>query len=98
MKFASIALFATASAQQSFLKEAEQFMPSFTYKNAEPTTPCCHACEEPLEKYYSVDHIFNNCGEACMDPSKYWLYKLFEPGLEKSDTNTPCADRQYTNY
>ena len=33
-----------------------------------------------------------------MDPSKYWLYKLFEWGLEKSDTNTPCADRNYTVY
>ena len=64
----------------------------------EPTDPCCHDCSEPLEKYHSVDHIFNNCGEACMDPSKFWLYKLFEPGLEKSDTNTPCADRQYTDY
>ena len=64
----------------------------------EPTTPCCHSCEEPLEKYHSVDHIFNNCGEACMDPKKFWIYKIFEPGLEKSTTNTPCADRKYTVY
>merc|ERR1719238_792678 len=49
-------------------------------------------------KYHSVDHVMNNCGEACMDPSKYWLYKLFEPGLEKSETNTPCADRKYDDY
>ena len=65
---------------------------------AEPTTPCCHSCVEPLEKYHSVDHVFNNCGEACMAPSKFWIYKLFEPGLEKSTTNTPCADREFTEY
>ena len=64
----------------------------------EPTDPCCLSCTAPLEKYHSVDHVMNNCGEACMDPSKYWLYKLFEPGLEKSDTNTPCADRNYDDY
>ena len=64
----------------------------------EPTDPCCLSCTAPLEKYHSVDHIMNNCGEACMDPSKYWLYKLFEPGLEKSETNTPCADRKYDDY
>ena len=64
----------------------------------EPTTPCCKSCTEPLEKYHSVDHIFNNCGEACMDPKKFWIYKIFEPGLEKSETNTPCADREYTTY
>lgn len=64
----------------------------------EPTDPCCHDCTAPLEKYHSVDHIMNNCGEACMDPSKFWLYKLFEPGLEKSETNTPCADRKYDDY
>ena len=64
----------------------------------EPTDPCCHDCTDGLEKYHSVDHIMNNCGEACMDPSKYWLYKLFEPGLEKSDTNTPCLDRKYDDY
>merc|ERR1712070_601844 len=67
-------------------------------QTAEPTDPCCLSCTAPLEKYHSVDHIMNNCGEACMDPSKFWLYKLFEPGLEKSETNTPCADRKYDDY
>ena len=67
-------------------------------RKPEPTDPCCHKCTEPLEKYHSVDHIMNNCGEACMDPKDFWLYKLFEPGLEKSDTNTPCSDRKYDDY
>ena len=33
-----------------------------------------------------------------MRPSLFWLYKIFEPNLEKADTNTPCADRGYTTY
>ena len=65
----------------------------------EPTDPCCHACSEPLEKYYSVDHLHNNCGEACMDPKLFWLYKLFEPGLAKDETtNEPCQVRGYDDY
>ena len=39
---------------------------------------CCLSCTEPKEKYYSVDKIHNMCGEACMDPKDYWLYKLFD--------------------
>jgi hypothetical protein len=65
---------------------------------SDPQDPCCHTCTEPQEKYHSVDHMFNNCGEACMDPKHYWIFKIFEPGLEKSETNTPCADRNYTDY
>jgi hypothetical protein len=39
------------------------------------------------------------CGEACMDPKDYWLYKLFEPGLAKDEkSNSPCSDRDYTMY
>ena len=38
---------------------------------AEPM--CCKgACESPLEKYFSVDHIFNRCGECCMNPKDFW--------------------------
>lgn len=67
---------------------------------ADPTGPCCKVCTEPLEKYYSVDHgLFHApfCGETCLDPSKYSLYKLFEPNLTKAvefPENT-CA-HQYT--
>ena len=49
-----------------------------------------------MEKYHSVDRIFNNCGEILIDPKLFWFYKLFEPGLTKSETNTPCADREFT--
>lgn len=33
-----------------------------------------------------------------MKPSNFWIFKIFEPGLEKSISNTPCADRGYTDY
>ena len=60
---------------------------------------CCLSCTEPKEKYYSIDKIHNMCGEACMDPKDYWLYKLFEPGLAKDEkSNSPCSDRDYTLY
>merc|ERR1719198_9448 len=100
MRFATIALFATASAQQTFLQEVESHLPNFHHKkHDEPTTPCCHDCSEPLEKYYSVDKIMGNCGEACMDPKKFWIYKIFEPGLAKDEnSNSPCADRGFHDY
>ena len=88
----------TADFESATPEEALFFNEDLNLDGAEPTTPCCNSCTEPLEKYHSVDHIFNNCGEACMLPSKFWIYKLFEPGLEKSETNTPCADREYTDY
>ena len=101
MKFLYFATIAMVQADSQFFTMKSDFYETFLGNStvtADPTTPCCHSCTEPLEKYHSVDHIFNNCGEACMDPSKFWIYKLFEPGLEKSKTNTPCADRDYTVY
>ena len=101
MKFYFAAAIAAAvSAEELFTLKTEffeGFLKSAPTGN-EPTDPCCHDCVEPFEKYHSVDHTFNNCGEACMDPKKFWIYKIFEPGLEKSTTNTPCADRNYTDY
>ena len=60
--------------------------------------PCCNTCVEPLEKYYSIDKIHNMCGECCMDPKKYAIYKIFEPGLTKATDNTPCKDNKYSGY
>jgi len=66
--------------------------------------PCCTDCAEPLEKYYSVDVPHGFCGETCMDPKKYWLFKIFESNLTKATDNTPCAEQftptggHYTNY
>ena len=35
-------------------------------------------------RYYSIDAIFNKCGETCLDPRTYALYKVFEPGLKRA--------------
>ena len=59
---------------------------------------CCQTCEGAQEKYYSIDPIFNLCGECCMKPSWFWVYKIFEWSLNKAETNSPCADRDYTIY
>ena len=100
--FAAIVALVSGEPQQLFsIKSDFQGFLSKEYKTHTTKledTPCCLSCTAPLEKYHSVDHIFNNCGEACMDPKKFWIYKVFEPGLEKSETETPCADRKYTVY
>ena len=64
----------------------------------EDDTPCCNSCTEPQEKYYSIDTAHGYCGECCMKPEHYWLFKIFEPGLEKADSNSVCADKGYTIY
>merc|ERR1719273_955999 len=33
-----------------------------------------------------------------MDPKNYKLYHIFEPGLKKASSNTPCSDRDFTVY
>lgn len=59
---------------------------------------CCQSCKGLEEKYYSIDPIMNFCGECCMEPKWFYLYKVFEWTLKKAETNSPCADRNYTLY
>merc|ERR1719183_2522201 len=34
-----------------------------------------------------------------MNPARFWIYKIFEPGLARDNsTNTPCLDRGYDDY
>ena len=54
------------------------------------TQPCCTSCPAGLVKVFSVDRVFNQCGESCLKKSKFWEYKLFEPGLEIAETEHPC--------
>lgn len=62
-------------------------------------TPCCLACTvSGQEKFYSIDTRHNSCGECCMDPADYDLYKKYEPGLEKANSSTPCFDLNYPTY
>jgi len=66
--------------------------------------PCCKSCEAPLAKYYSVDVPHGFCGETCMDPSKFWIFKIFESNLTVATDNSPCAEQftptggHYTDY
>ena len=63
---------------------------------------CCNACDDSKGeiKAYSIDHIFNMCGECCLQPGDFWKYKIFEFGLTKVDDvkSSPCHDAGYTNY
>ena len=70
-----------------------------TVQGQDSHDPCCIACViEGQEKYYSIDTRHNNCGECCMDPADYDLYKKLEPGLEKANSSTPCSDLKYPVY
>merc|ERR1712232_456609 len=66
--------------------------------------PCCQSCEAPLLKYYSVDVPHGFCGEACMDPSKFNIYKIFEKNLTLAESDSPCQEQftptgtHYTEY
>ena len=64
--------------------------------------PCCHVCDsgKGLIKAFSIDHIFDNCGECCLKPGNFWKYKIFELGLEKAGgvDATPCKDNGFTTY
>eukprot|EP01062_Namystynia_karyoxenos_P021313 TRINITY_DN180_c0_g2_i3.p2 TRINITY_DN180_c0_g2~~TRINITY_DN180_c0_g2_i3.p2 ORF type:complete len:277 (+),score=97.49 TRINITY_DN180_c0_g2_i3:77-832(+) len=66
--------------------------------------PCCKTCTAPQSKFFSVVVSHGYCGECCMDPKKYALYKLFEKNLTRAVDNTPCADAftvsggHYTKY
>lgn len=59
---------------------------------------CCTTCTAPEEKYLSVDTKRNKCGEACINPSSFSLFKIFEPNLEAVDSNTPCHDLGFDVY
>merc|ERR1711959_228025 len=67
-------------------------------------SPCCKSCTEPEEMYYSVDVPHGFCGQTCMNPNKFWIYKIFESNLTKANDNTPCPEQftphggHYTNY
>ena len=60
---------------------------------------CCEACTVEGEiKYYSIDTLFNRCGECCMNPDKYWIYHIFESGLTEAQVDHPCEELGYTEY
>jgi len=52
------------------------------------------------EKYYSIDTKHNMCGECCMAPADYPMYKRFEKGLTKAPDGdfSPCTTLGFSDY
>jgi len=62
---------------------------------------CCQTCADGLQKYYSVDMKHGHCGEACIKPSQFGLFKVFESNLTIADGSTgysSCADLGWPKY
>jgi len=81
------------------------FLFVFVATAAAGSGPCCKTCELPLVKYFSTDAPHGFCGEACMDPAKFSIYKKFEANLTKATSANPCSEqwtpsntKQYANY
>jgi len=90
MKFIAGLLFSAAIVSGAVTAEIEKVAPE--------DGPCCKSCTLPEVKYYSIDKIHNKCGECCMNPKSYAIYKIFEPGLTKASDETPCSDFKYNTY
>ena len=59
---------------------------------------CCTACSKNNQvKYYSVVTDNNRCGECCLNPKVFWLFKIFEKNLTLAEEKT-CASLGYPNY
>jgi hypothetical protein len=53
-------------------------------QDSKPSAPCCEVCHFPRSKYFSVVTSPTNegfCGEACMLPGLYPIFKIFEANL-----------------
>jgi hypothetical protein len=62
---------------------------------------CCVTCPEGEQKYYSVDQPHGHCGEACIKPSMFHIFKIFESNLTIADGSTgysSCADLGWPKY
>lgn len=64
---------------------------------AAPAGMCCQACSAPRVKYYSVDMKHGHCGECCMNPAEYHLFKIFEPNLTLANGKT-CKSLGFPAY
>jgi len=64
---------------------------------------CCKTCVTPEVKYYSVDMKHGHCGENCLNPNQFGLFKIFEPNLTLSNGSTAagftgCAELGWPKY
>ena len=96
--FTSAALVAAASANESFIM-IEEMITLSKHHSADQPICCKGACAKAGDKkYYSIDRIHHMCGEACMPPSDFLKYKLFEPGLKLATTDNMCDSLNYGDY
>jgi len=58
---------------------------------------CCEECVAPKVKYYSVDADHGHCGECCLDPRMFPVFKLFEKNLTLANGKT-CGAEGYSVY
>ena len=59
---------------------------------------CCVSCSKSGQvKVYSIDTKYDNCGEGCLNPKLFWVYKIFESGLTLAEDKT-CKDLGYSEY
>ena len=60
---------------------------------------CCSKCtKEGQVKYYSIDKKYDRCGECCLNPKRFWLFKIFESGLTLAENENPCEALGYSSY
>lgn len=89
----SALLFAVAAAE---LAENSVDVPALP-ENSESAEPCCEVCVAPQVKFYSVDEEHGHCGECCLDPRMYPVFKVFEHNLTRANGKT-CASLGYATY
>ena len=66
---------------------------------AQDTTKCCDSCAAGTDKYYSIPTLFpKNCGESCIAPDYYNMYKKLEPQLTKATTDHPCEEQGFVTF
>ena len=69
----------------------------FLFVNSEDM--CCETCtNEGTKKYYSIDTSHDRCGECCMAPENFTIFKRFETGLTEATVDHPCHELGYTEY
>lgn len=72
--------------------------------NSTGSAACCNKCDSSagLEKYFSIaknpEAKREQCGEACIKPSQYGTFHIFEPHLKKAVTASPCKDAGFVDY
>jgi len=60
---------------------------------------CCSKCTDKNKvKYYSIVTDNGRCGECCMNPKYYKIFKIFEPNLTLAENDSPCETFNYKIY